>query len=197
MAYVDLAEVRTYLGTPAGDGLDDAAITAIIARVSRLIDRRAKMLRASFVSFEAQTLTKYLDGDGWRYLEVPDLLSITTLSVDAAFDGAYSTTVASSAYWLPDTQPYNRIELTGAGATTAFPDGPRTVKIVGTWGIADTCPDDVKQAVIEECVRVFKAREAGYSDVVGVAGDGAVVLSRGLSARTDLILKSYRQWAFA
>lgn len=195
MPYCAVADVKAYLDSP--DTSDDTLLTSVISRVSSMIDAYMRTIRSSFVSFEAQTLTKYFDGDGYRFLEVPDLLTITTLASDTGLDGLYSTTIASTDYWLLDVAPYTWIELTGRGTTTAFTEGTRTIKIVGTWGYAATCPAAVTEAVIEECARVFKSKAAAWSDAIGVAGDGGVVLSRALSARSKMILDSYARWVFA
>lgn len=196
IAYASLAQARALLNSP--DTNDDAVITDCLSRAEALIDRYMLTIRSSFVKFEPTNQTRYYDSaDGYGYLEIHDLVSVTTLKSDTALTGTYATTIASTDYWLhPHVAPYHSIQLTGRGTATAFVQGTRTIQIIGSWGFA-ACPADVTQATLEEAIRMFKAKDADFSDVIGVSGEGEVVLSRAMSARTKLILDSYARWIFA
>lgn len=196
MAYASLSQARALLESP--DTADDAVVTECLTRAQALIDRYMLTRRSSYVSFEPTTQTRYYDsGDGYGYVEIHDLVSVTSLASDTASDGTYATTIASTDYWLhPHAAPYRAIELTRRGTTTAFVQGTRTIRIIGSWGFP-AVPADVTQATIEEAIRMFGAKAASFSDVIGVAGEGDFVLSRALSARTKLVLNNYARPVFA
>lgn len=198
MPYATLAEMRALLETPSGDTDDDALITACLTRSQALIDAYMRTIRSSFVSFEPVTQTRYYDSeDGYGYVEIHDLVSVTSLASDTALTGTYSTTIVAGDYWLhPHAAPYRALELTRRGTTTAFVAGTRTIRIIGSWGFP-AVPADVTQATIEEAIRMFGGKAASFSDVIGVAGEGDFVLSRALSARTKFILNNYSRPIFA
>jgi hypothetical protein len=70
---------------------------------------------------------------------------------------------------------------------------PYTVHAMFGWGA--TVPDDIKEATLEIAIAIYRGREAGFSDVVGVAGTGEVAYTGKYPKRADAILKRYRQAA--
>lgn len=49
-------------------------------------------------------------------------------------------------------------------------------------------PDDIKEACLEIAVRIWRGRDAGFSDVVGVEGGGAVGYNGQLPAMVKMVL---------
>lgn len=196
MAYAALSDLKALLDTP--DTIDDTVLSACLSRAQATIDRYVLTIRSSFVSFEPVTNTTryYGSDDGYGFVEVHDLVSVTTLASDTGLDGTYATTIVGTDYWLLENPPYYAIRLTGRGVTTAFVSGDRTIKITGTWGFP-AVPDDIKYATLATAVRMFKNKAAGFGDVIGVQGDGGVAYSRAMSAEVKMILDGYARWVFA
>lgn len=190
MAYANLSQLKALLASP--DTASDAVLTDTLARVTAWVDREMATIRDGFVSFEAVTQTRHLTGRGGRILHIPDLLAVTSLKFDSGRDGTFATTLTGTDYWLPDQTPYRAIELATGGNYSAWPTAQRGIRIIGSWGYAVTCPADVTMAVLEEAVRVFTSKAAGFSDAVGTEeGGGGVVYTRALSARTRRVLQAY------
>jgi hypothetical protein len=196
MAYASRDQARALLKSPDPD--EDALIDVCLSRAEAAVDNYMRTIRSSFVKFEPTTQTRYYDSaDGYGYVEIHDLVSVTTLKSDTALTGTYATTIASTDYWLhPHAAPYSAIELTRRGTTTAFVEGTRTIQIVGSWGFP-AVPADVTYATLATAIRMLKNRAAGFGDVIGVMGDGGVAYSRAMSAEVKMILDGYARWVLA
>ncbi len=64
--------------------------------------------------------------------------------------------------------------------------------VAATFGYASV-PADIKEACLQIAVRLWRAKDAGYSDVVGVEGSGAVGYNGALSNFTKMVLDKYRE----
>lgn len=134
-SYASLGALKAELGKTNTD--DDAVLLRLLVDASREADRRVPGR-----VFYATTATRYYAGGGRRRLVIhDDLVSVTTLKVDANFDDTYELTlVASTDYFLA---PYNRLSDEPATAIDlnpnstqlgVWPVGPRAVEIVGVFG---------------------------------------------------------------
>lgn len=78
-----------------------------------------------------------------------------------------------------------------------FSPGMGTVKINARFGWNTTSstgiPDDIKECAIELSVRMWRARDAGFSDVVGIDQMGTAVVSKAMPASVRMILDQYRR----
>lgn len=205
MAYLSLQEARDALRIASTDTADDAFLSTLITRVTSEIDQYMRTLRATFVKFEPSTgLTRYYSGDGGRYLLTDDVLAVTTLHERDSGNSSWETAWTTNDYWVPDRLPYNVLEIKDSStAQTAWTRGRRNFRVVGDFGYATACPADVSQAALEEVIRIYRTRDAGFSDETGVDAQGESVqgggrnVSRALSARTKRILQAYGQTIFA
>lgn len=126
--------------TGISDTLDDAEIHGACRAVSRWIDKYCNRV------FYRRTATLTFEPDGWYVLDVPDLVSVTTLKTDSAGDGTYETTWTTSDYQLlpqnaaseHEPRPYTQVKAIGdytfptpSAASTARTD---LVQIAGVWG---------------------------------------------------------------
>lgn len=141
--YARLSHVKSDVaGLSAGVLGMDATLLRLIDEVSREFDRETGR------HFYANVATKYFDGvNGTTLWLDDDLLSITSLKVDANQDQTYSTTYASATdYWLwPDNAtPYRRVDINSQQITAnaaVWPVGRRRVQIAGTWGYSNETED--------------------------------------------------------
>lgn len=183
----------------------NALLDTILTRASRIVDEICGKQDFGFESVTATTRT--FDGRGTKKLFVPDLQSITTL--ECKLDGTQGTvwTAVPSAdrflepHTRPSGHPARWVELADqiSGSVFTYPQGKGTVRITGTWGWA-AVPNEVTEATLEIAVRIFRARAAGFGDVVGMATDAGdqIVITKSLAALTHTILKDYaRKAAFA
>lgn len=146
----------------------DARLLALLEDVSRWIDSYCNR------HFYVLETTRVFDGGG-QELQVPDLVSVTTLKTDEDRDRTYELTWPVGDYLLyplnaeaqqPWGRPYSRVLVdTEAGTKAAFPAGKSTVEIAGKWGFREVL--EASGANINEI--------AGYgsSDTILTSTDGS------------------------
>jgi hypothetical protein len=203
--YCTLESLKARVGIT--DTSHDAVLEEEITAASRAIDRWCSRPDGGFV---AQTATRTFDvpatafgalrpaplaanyaGDAFRgvylptyeaaIIDLPALLSVTSVKTDPAGDGSFSTT------WLPtdydllprnaaaDGDPYRAIRARTNGAQS-FVVGAGTLQIAGSWGESTTVPPTVQRACVLYAYRLFKRNESVYgvvSDLVSAEG-GAI-----------------------
>ncbi len=144
-AYADLTTLKSSgVLNITGAGFDDRLL-ALLEDVSRLIDGYCNR------HFYVLTTTRRFDGDGVSVLNVPDLISLTTLKTDEDKDRTYELTWNSSDYLLyplnaepqqPWGRPYTRVLVdVEGGSRRVFPAGGPTVQIAGKWGYREVTQD--------------------------------------------------------
>lgn len=166
--YCSMEELKSRVGL--SDTVDDFELRLAIEAASRWIDTYTgrRFYRV------AETRTFAVSGSLW--LDVDDLVSVTSVKTDAAGDGTFETTWAVGDYQLlpvntgaaPEALPYTRLRAVGS---YVFPYGfnyggrGETVEIVGVWGWP-TIPAPVKNACLFIASDLFKAKDAPF----GVSG---------------------------
>ena len=192
--YLTLAEAVSYTGRQ--DGRADAEFEDVVTSVSRLIDnhcgRHFYQRTAEARTFEVE------DYDCLELGAFNDLVSITTLKVDADGDGVYETTISSGNYMLEPVnaailgRPYTEITLLNSLTWPLPPSSGREniIQVTGTWGWPSV-PPEVKQAA-----RIMVAEVAKLADApLGVAGYGefgVFRVSSSLPARARQLLEPLR-----
>lgn len=146
--------------------------------------------------FDQVTEARTLDGNGERRLVVPDLVSVTALTLAPATAGT-PVALAVSDYYLGPTsdgsgRPYRWIDLSIVGAYAGWYQGQRTVSITGVWGWP-AVPADIRMVCISLAARFWKSSQAGFSDTIGMDGDGSPVFSKQMTSWDRQVLKSYRR----
>lgn len=185
--YCTLAELKARL-----DILDDKSDTILeqnIEAASRKIDGWCGR------SFYSATATRYFTPEQWDVLDVPDLVSVTTLKTDEDGDRTYETTWTASDYELdPDTgPPYTRVYVTPSGYY-AFPVGMRrSVQIVGTWGWS-TVPHSIREATLILAARYFKRKDSPMGAQIGNTEMGNLTIPANDADVTKLV-SDYRRFA--
>jgi hypothetical protein len=166
--YMTVAE---YTGAIDQSETGDSEDLRWLKAVSRLIDRKLdrvggfnKDTVATFRVYVPKVKSRASRSDWaesenpWKYgpvsrvLDVEDLVSVTSITVDENRDNTFSRTLTTDDYELLPRNaskwsvvfPYNQIELTSWGTLTSWPAGAR-VKVTGVHGWP-AVPDQIKVA---------------------------------------------------
>lgn len=185
--YVTVAELKTYLPQLAGltteDGVLEIAINAAEAHVNRRLG----------YTFGVTRPTAVLIGDGTPYLALPAHTTPVTL------------VTALAGYGIPDYVERDDFLLALSGGVLTFP-GPSGIVGNGQGGTAwrsyvpytvtatfgyGPVPEDVRECVRQLSIRIWRFRDAGGSDVVGVEGAGAVTVGVGETPWIKGVLTAY------
>lgn len=192
--YCALTDVKAALRMGTADTTDDALLDLAIESASRLVDDVCD--RVFYAS--GTGVTRDFAPATWSYCPTDDLISISSVSIDADADGTYEDDWTASDY---RTFPANNLAGGRAWPTTglfAIEDkrfypyrDELTVRVVGNYGFAATVPTDVKNATVLLALRQFKR----YDSPLGVAGFGdmgAVRVSR-IDPDVDAMLARYKR----
>ena len=134
--YCTLTELKARLGIT--DTTDDASLKLAMESVSRFIDTYCQR------RFYVETRTRYFTPDRADWLQVPDLLTVTTLGTDGDGDRTYEETWAATDYDLlplnalyeSPPRPYTSLQITPNG-DYSFPLLAKGVSLLGKWGFAE------------------------------------------------------------
>lgn len=192
--YCTLAEFKGWVGI--NDTHDDAQLELAIEAASRMVDDYC--LRR----FYSATETRYYTADSFDWVDVDDVVSITTLKTDPGGDGTFETTWSAGDFRLDplnvstETWPYTRIQRTVSGTLT-FPTNVRGVQVVGVFGWPTQAPATVKQATILQAHRLYRhGKEAplGVVALPGFDGAGGMRLNAKIDPDVQVLLHRYRRY---
>jgi hypothetical protein len=185
------------------DTNDDTLLGLLCDQVNAYIEQTTGRVLAPI----SGTATLYYDGDGSNRIYLPvtasgdypfpgGLRTIATLGV-SDYTGADYTTLAATDYFLrgksQPSAPFDWLYLSDwpAGSYYTFPKGFNTVKVTSTGAGWAAIPDDVIDVAETLVIKLWHARETGYSGVVGTDETGATVVSRMLDMRDRYTLRAY------
>ncbi len=186
MPYASLAQLREYLPQLPASSTTDAVLTSILDRVSALLDLELAKAGVVFETPAVGTRTVY--GDGTSYLQPPVFVAGSVTGVTTLTGYAVPDYIQEDGYLIVvDEEGRKRTNL----YPTPFyvhPDygGYRWQRgvpytVAATFG-AGAMPAIVSTALTEAClelaVRTWRAKDAGFSDVVGVEGTGEITIDR-------------------
>lgn len=193
MSYATVDDLRAYLPQTPVTGETDDLFESILGRATQIIDTE---LGYAFGTSALGTATVY--GDGTDYLKPPAFVA-----------GSITLVTAPSGYSVPSyveqggllivtrdgriAPAYLGRSLTGLGYSPIgswLPGVPYTV--LATFGYA-TVPSDIVECCLELAVRIWRAKDAGFSDVVGIEGGGAVGYNGKYPALVKAILDRYKR----
>lgn len=171
-SYADLDALQNWLAAGSDSavtftGGDQALAQTLLDTASRFIDRYTGR------SFLAETAaTKYFLPIATGYLDLsPDIRTVTSVALDTDGDATYSTTLASTDYYLsplnprPDAGIYNRLVI-APNSSQAFGVGER-VKVVGDWGyvVSGAAPPNVQTACLLLAARWWLRKGAPFGAI--------------------------------
>lgn len=187
MSYATVEQLRTYLKQVPSSQASDELLQAVLDRATAIIDGELGM---HFGTAAAGTFTVY--GDGTGYLAPPAFVA-----------GSVTLVSSPSGVPVPDYVERDGLLVVTDGSGLIQTDAHRGSPFWGwasgvpyvvsaTFGYA-TVPADIVEACLEIAVRIWRARDAGFSDVVGVEGSGAVGYNGALPNLVKRILDNYRE----
>lgn len=195
--YITVGALKTAL-----NGQIDGSDTRLNARLRQVIQEASAWLNDHTGRvFTAQAaVTRYFDAPADPILIVPDLVTVTSLTV-----GGLALTAGTSYELLPyqqvdPAQPGSRIVrrlINGYPARwdtsdPAWGRSPRKqIVIVGSWGYASV-PPLITRLTRKVAVRMWAEELAGYSGGVGNAQQGQAATSAYLDERDLLDLAAYK-----
>ena len=158
----------------------DVDISAAIIAASRAIDG---ICRRRFYPDADATQVRYYTPETSDWLEVDDLLTLTSLTTDEDASFGYATAWTQNTDFIleplnaaADGDPYTNVKVLPTGNHRFLPTFPRSVKVTGKFGWL-VVPDEVVQATTILAARLFKiAREAPLG-IISWEG-GAVYIGR-------------------
>lgn len=185
MSYIDLAELKDYLGITETD--DDGLLEANIAHAQRNIETYTRR------HFEASAGTRYykedaLDGqDLWLD---DDLYSLTSIANGDSSGTAVST---DDIVLMPRNQgpPYHRLYLKEGSTSVWEVDTDYWIAVTGTWGYSETAPDDIKLACLRWASFLYQQKDAPYTRTIANIAVGQVELPEAVPIDVRAILDSY------
>ncbi len=117
--------------------------------------------------------TRYFDG-GDQVLFPDDILTITTLKVDADCDGTYEDSYTEGTDYV--LEPYNTTPKTtikiSSRATRNYSNfggkgNKKIVQIVGDFGYQATVPAKVRECALMKACDSYKLQQSGYTGIIG------------------------------
>jgi len=178
MAYIDLLEMKDYLGQDI-EG-DEDRIEAAIDAAQKGIESMCK------TKFEGSTGTRYYREQDLKYLPGigpgtqkvlwlgEDLLSVATLTNGDA------TAVSSTSYWLEprNKPPYQYVRLRSDESWVFNTDGE--VALTGTWGFS-TAPDAlVREVTREYAAYIYRLKDTQIFDTIAQPDLGVITIPQGM-----------------
>lgn len=188
--YATIAELKELLDKVSST--DDTALTICLQAAETYINGN----RGARRRFDQVSEARVFDGNGVALLPVPDLVSVTSITV-APGTGQAQVALAGTDYYLGPPadgrgRPYTWIELSDVGTYRVWPRGQRTITVTGTWGWPSV-PDDIQLVALSLAARAWKSTQAGFSDVIGVDEAGQAQFSKAIGTFDSQVLKSYRR----
>lgn len=193
MAYATVAQFHARYHQIGGGAADEQLIGEMLEAATAIIDRYVGYAFGTAAA-EASNLVVY--GDGTDYLAIPAYVAGSIEEVSGP-SGALTTYVerdgmlvaADSDGNVPVRRPPGI--LWAGDYVGGWAEGvPYTV--TARWGVT-AIPADIKEACIQIAGRLWQGRNAGYSDVIGVEGEGTFGYQNALPNLVKRILDSYRE----
>jgi len=187
--YCTLAQFREKMTIPDAFTTHDTMIENIIEAVSRWIDAYCGR-----IFFTTSSETRVYTPITSHLVVTDDIATITSVKLDTG-SRAYGTTLASTDY---DTLPFNTtatvtpimgLQIAPNGTQRFYPTIPKSVQIVGTFGVPAACTwlEQVREACEIQCARIYKRKDSPFG-VVGTGQLGQLSILEGLDADVKALL---------
>jgi len=166
-AYCTVEQVLAVLNLETSDR---DTIAAIGAEIVRATDTANQIM---LFEFDGDTTVYYLDGpaDTMLYLPAPGAQDVASVVEDGMVLDPY-------AYYLEPRLGRYLMRLDANGVPDYWTTSARGLAVTMT---PNAHPPAVEQVVLVETVRAWNARQAGYPELVGIAGSSARVARSGFS----------------
>ena len=170
-AYATAVEYRSRTGQ--SDATDTTLLDALLAAVSRIIDRECER----FFGIDAAVVVRLYEGNGLTRLYIDDVATVTGLIVkadldgDYDFDGADETLTKDTNYWIgpanaalgSEVSAYRFLDIVPANSVlSVWPSGLRKVQVTAKFGWA-VVPPAIKEATILVTREMKELEKAGFT----------------------------------
>jgi len=197
--YTTLADIKTFKRITSTDTTDDAVLERMVENASRLFD--GETWRRFYTTSSDET-REYTARNTER-VYTDDIVSITSVKVDADGDRTYESTLASTDYdampnnYSERSEPMTWLQVSPLG-DYPFPTHRRGVQIIGKFGFCATAsvPVDVKMAVEEIVVNVYSKRfGANTTGTATITGAGVVITPKDIPDSAWITINKYKRGA--
>ncbi len=175
--YISVDELKTALAMSGETYADDAMDVAVNAANESCDNYK----RTTFAPTEDQARI-YTAHSGATSLEIDDLNTLTSVTLDEDADGVFETAWTEGVEFdlLPVNAPYEGIPyqalgLRVRGGTSAFPRYPNSVKVTGSYGWLQTPQSVVQAATLIANFLLSSTQGAPLGVLVEAAGDAVAV----------------------
>lgn len=175
--YASVAQLRVYLPqAKAGEATDDA-LEEVLTRATGIV-RDAMRAALDDPSFDytayGSAATKIVKGFPTQDLPLPvhQAASVTLVEEETSTNPAAYTTVSDQ--WLEEG---GKLYRAGGWWFSRY-------RVTAVWGYGPTVPAAIEEVTLELAVNLWRRRDSGgYTELPGVAGQGAVRVVAGLTAQ--------------
>jgi hypothetical protein len=174
MAYCTVADVQARIRSAFDDRDLENAIEAATTRIEK---ETGRVFAAS--ASESRTFEAVRD----YFCAIDDLLTVSAVVWEDAEVDADSYSFKPGGSRTPKYAIVNGPWLEGDEVT-----------ITGTWGYAESCPADIRDACVEWVVRAIKRADQGYRDASAIPELGELVYSKAVPAEVRRVLDRYTRW---
>lgn len=200
LAYCTTELVKVRLGIGTADTDDDALLDDIVEQTNDYIEaytwRPIGPTNGGTATFDGY---EDVDPDGRTLFVRQGIRAITSITVATSTGATPVSGTAADFVILPRTQNrkpdwpgfHVRVKDTVTGAVSQFAHGYGDIVIVGDFGWA-SIPPAIKEVAETLAVRTWHARKTGQADIVGSEANGEPIVSRYLSTRDKMLLRSFR-----
>jgi len=194
MAYITLAEMKSYLGIETSNTADDTLIQQNIDSAKKLIELRTDKI------FDASS-------DTTRYFNAMDDIDYSTriLYLRDWLAAVPTTLTNGDGIVIPSNQfvmglnrnkgPYSIIQLKmNADSFWTFDNTPEdAISILGKWGYSTTAPDDIKQLNFRIAAFFYRQKDAQVFDQTVTSELGSIRIKPQLPKDIEDMLMTYQR----
>lgn len=157
MAYIDAKLLETYAVAP--DDTDAQIWQQLADAASVMFDREANVSKNFFAKAPDTTSIKYFRANGTEYVKLLPFIadSITAITVDGT-----TVTVDGDDYFENDFYLVFDYEI----------EKNKIIAVTAKWGFSEV-PADIKQAVIEQALFLWRKKDLAFADLANVASSVA------------------------
>jgi len=193
MAYIELEDLRSYLGIESDETTDDDLLEGAIEDAQSYIESQTHR------KFEKETTTKYYSRDALdRYDSTILQLDDDLLTVTELLNGdASNTEITSDNYWLLDRNlgpPYHWIKLYSNEGVYWQWDTDYWVEVTGTWGYSETPPGDIIRACTVCAAYFLHQKDSQVFDTTAIPEAGVITIPQGIPATVTRVIERYKRY---
>lgn len=183
------AELAGYIDMTSEDVRRDALIAKLISRTSRFIDNFTNTPKGWDMETVTERLRAIVDKEGNLLAQAGKACVSSVTSMSARYSPTDQIAVDVTSILTADDSP---VITVWDGKWLGF-RGNRLVADVTYTGGYSPLPDDIVNATVVLTARLFKAKDAGFADVVGSDQMGTLIYSKVMPREVQAALNSRRR----